>query len=173
MKKIYIKKISAVLILLLMFISLFGCAATNKVTVNKQQGNNAETTKSEVNKIDSGKTDDEKNKKVINDFQGVADYIHKKGTLPENFITKAQASEFGWKPGGDLNKVAPGKSIGGDIFKNAEKSLPDAPDRIWHECDINYNGGHRGDDRILYSNDGLIYSTSDHYKTFKVLYKGK
>ena len=173
MKKLFTQKISAVFILLLMFISLFGCSATNKAAANKQQDNHVETIKSEDKKIDSSQNEDSKNQKTINDFQGVADYIHKNGTLPENFITKEQADKLGWKPGGDLNKVAPGKSIGGDIFRNAEKSLPDAPNRIWHECDINYNGGHRGDDRILYSNDGLIYSTSDHYKTFKVLYKGK
>jgi len=173
MKKYFMQKISTVFILLLMFISLFGCAATNKAAVNKQQDNQAETIKSEDKKIDSSQNGDSKNKKIINDFQGVADYIHKNGTLPENFITKAQADKLGWKPGGDLNKVAPDKSIGGDIFKNAEKALPDAANRIWYECDINYNGGHRGDDRLLYSNDGLIYSTLDHYKTFKVLYKGK
>lgn len=173
MKKLFIQKISAVFILLLMFISLFGCTAANKTDVNKQQDNHAETIKPEDENMDSGQNEDSQNKKVINDFQGVADYIHKNGTLPENFITKAQADKLGWKPGDDLSKVAPGKSIGGDVFKNAEKALPDAPNRIWHECDINYNGGHRGDDRILYSNDGLIYSTSDHYKTFKVLYKGK
>lgn len=173
MKKLFIQKISTVFILLLVLIGLFGCAATNKTTANKQQDNQVETTKSDDKKTDSGQNEEPKSKKIINDFQGVADYIHKNGTLPENFITKAQADKLGWKPGDDLDKVAPGKSIGGDIFKNAEKSLPDAANRIWHECDINYNGGHRGDDRILYSNDGLIYSTSDHYKTFKVLYKGK
>ena len=173
MKKFFIQKVSAILLFLLMSISLFGCAGTNKTAENKQQGSQSETIKSDSKNTDSSKTEDAKNKKIINDFQGVADYIHKNGTLPENFITKAQADKLGWKPGDDLNKVAPGKSIGGDIFKNAEKSLPDAANRIWHECDINYNGGHRGDDRILYSNDGLIYSTSDHYKTFKVLYKGK
>lgn len=123
MKKIFMHKISAVFILLLMFIGLFGCAATNKTAENKQQDNHVEATKSEDKKIDSSQDGDSKNKKIINDFQGVADYIHKNGTLPENFITKAQANKLGWRPGDDLSKVAPGKSIGGDIFKNAEKSL--------------------------------------------------
>lgn len=117
MKKLFIKKISTVFILLLMFISLFGCAATNKTAANKQQDNQVENTKSEDKKADSGQNGDSKDKKIINDFQGVADYIHKNGTLPENFITKAQADKLGWKPGDDLSKVAPGKSIGGDIFK--------------------------------------------------------
>lgn len=110
--------------------------------------------------------------KVVNDFQGVADYIHKYGHLPDNYITKEQAYKLGWKPGEDLWKYAPNKSIGGDIFTNAEKCLPDAPKRVWHECDINYNGGHRGADRLLYSNDGLIYGTKDHYQTFVCYYNG-
>ncbi|ADL53867.1 ribonuclease [Clostridium cellulovorans] len=109
--------------------------------------------------------------KVINTFQGVADYIHTYGKLPSNFITKAQATSLGWKPGKNLWNYAPGKSIGGDIFINAEKHLPSASGRVWHECDINYNGGQRGADRIVFSNDGLIYGTSDHYKTFKCYYK--
>nr|WP_294682284.1 ribonuclease domain-containing protein [uncultured Anaerotignum sp.] len=31
---------------------------------------------------------------------------------------------------------------------------------------MNYKWGYRGNDRILYSNDGLIFVTYDHYKTF-------
>lgn len=108
----------------------------------------------------------------INDFQGVADYIHKYNQLPPNYITKAQAQKLGWRPGKDLWKYARGKSIGGDTFTNYQKVLPTAKGRIWKECDINYNGGHRGADRILFSNDGLVYGTSDHYETF-TLYYGK
>ncbi|MBV7276556.1 ribonuclease [Clostridium sp. PL3] len=163
MKNNFIQKIFVVFLALFITISLLGCTSTNKNTDKEKQNVNTE----------SVKTDSTKNKKVINDFQGVADYIHKNAALPDNFITKDQATKLGWTPGKDLDKVAPGKSIGGDIFKNAEKSLPDAPKRVWRECDINYNGGKRGADRILYSNDGLIYSTSDHYKTFKLLYNGK
>ncbi|AKN29716.1 ribonuclease [Clostridium carboxidivorans P7] len=168
MKNNFIQKICSVFLCLLISISLLGCASTNKTVTKEKQ-----ITKTESVKTDSTKNQDIKNKKIINDFQGVADYIHKNSRLPDNFITKAQAAKLGWNPGKDLNKVAPGKSIGGDVFTNAEKSLPDAPKRVWRECDINYNGGHRGADRILYSNDGLIYSTSDHYKTFKLLYNGK
>ncbi|WP_411681485.1 ribonuclease domain-containing protein [Clostridium thailandense] len=163
MRNNFIQKIFVVFLSLFITISLLGCTSTNKNTDKEKQNVNTE----------SVKTDSTKNKKVINDFQGVADYIHKNAALPDNFITKDQATKLGWTPGKDLDKVAPGKSIGGDIFKNAEKSLPDAPKRVWRECDINYNGGKRGADRILYSNDGLIYSTSDHYKTFKLLYNGK
>lgn len=107
---------------------------------------------------------------AVTNFQGVADYIHKYGTLPSNFITKEEAEELGWKPGENLWDYAPGKSIGGDIFTNSEGSLPDADGRIWYECDINYHGGHRGSDRLVFSNDGLIYGTSNHYETFTRYY---
>jgi guanyl-specific ribonuclease Sa len=61
-------------------------------------------------------------------------------------------------------------SIGGDVFGNREGMLPKSDGRKWFECDINYSGGYRGAERIVYSNDGLIYYTNDHYKTFKQLY---
>lgn len=57
-------------------------------------------------------------------------------------------------------------SIGGDVFLNREKLLPVEDGRSWYECDVNYNGGYRGGERLVYSSDGLIYQTSDHYKTF-------
>jgi hypothetical protein len=107
---------------------------------------------------------------VINDFQGVANYIHKYNKLPSNYLTKEQADKLGWQPGDNLWTYAPGKSIGGDVFTNTEGILPSKSGRIWHECDINYKGGHRGAYRLVYSNDGLIYGTSDHYNTFKQYY---
>ncbi|MEK8130726.1 ribonuclease domain-containing protein [Paenibacillus filicis] len=100
-------------------------------------------------------------------FKEVSDYIRKNRKLPDNFVTKKEAEQLGWVPSkGNLNKVAPGKSIGGDRFGNREKQLPDAKNRIWYEADINYKEGPRNADRILYSSDGLIYMTNDHYKTF-------
>ena len=77
--------------------------------------------------------------------------------LPPNYITKTEAEALGWIPKqGNLTEVAPGKSIGGDIFMNKERLLPYANGRIWYEADINYITGFRGSDRILYSNDGLL-----------------
>jgi hypothetical protein len=97
----------------------------------------------------------------------VADYIKKYNSLPDNFITKQEAKNHGWNPARqNLWDVAPGKSIGGDRFFNREKKLPDKRGRIWYEADINYKGGKRGKDRIIFSNDGLIYKTEDHYRTF-------
>ena len=66
--------------------------------------------------------------------------------------------------------MAKGKSIGGDRFGNFEKQLPIKKGRVYRECDIDYRGGKRGPKRIIFSNDGLIYYTGDHYKTFEKLY---
>ncbi|WP_412674975.1 ribonuclease domain-containing protein [Aneurinibacillus aneurinilyticus] len=103
-------------------------------------------------------------------YEEVAQYIRDHGHLPDNYITKNEARKLGWDAQkGNLNKVAPGKSIGGDVFGNREKKLPSKKGRIWYEADINYKSGFRGDDRILFSNDGLIYKTEDHYKTFQLM----
>lgn len=100
-------------------------------------------------------------------FKAVSDYIKEHQRLPDHFITKKEARKQGWNPSrGNLWDVAPGKSIGGDVFRNLEKGLPDKKGRVWYEADINYRGGKRGKDRILFSNDGLIYKTEDHYRTF-------
>ncbi|MDN4603060.1 ribonuclease domain-containing protein [Paenibacillus sp. F6_3S_P_1C] len=105
---------------------------------------------------------------ALTQFDEVAKYISEHNELPENYITKKEARELGWEPSkGNLEKVAPGKSIGGDVFQNREGLLPKKKGRTWYEADINYSGGTRGSDRILYSNDGLIYKTTDHYRTFE------
>lgn len=103
--------------------------------------------------------------------EDVAEYIHTFGTLPENFITKDEAIALGWdKSKGNLWDIADGMSIGGDRFGNYEGLLPEADGRTWTECDVNYEGGFRGSERIIFSNDGLIFYTDDHYKTFVQLY---
>ena len=102
--------------------------------------------------------------------EDVALYIHVYGRLPDNFITKDEARKMGWE-GGGLDRFAPGKCIGGDRFGNYEGLLPDAPGRQWTECDINTLGrSSRGAERIVFSNDGLIYYTDDHYESFELLY---
>lgn len=102
--------------------------------------------------------------------EDVALYLHLYGRLPENFITKQEARELGW-PGGDLRPYAKGKTIGGDRFGNYEGLLPGKKGRVYYECDIDTLGkGSRGPKRIVYSNDGLIYYTADHYESFTLLY---
>lgn len=101
----------------------------------------------------------------------VAGYLYTFGHLPDNFITKKEARALGWESSeGNLAEVAPGMSIGGDYFGNYEGILPEAEGREYHECDIDSDGGYRGAKRIVYSNDGLIYYTEDHYETFELLY---
>ena len=73
----------------------------------------------------------------------------------------------------NLQQVAPNKSIGGDRFTNREGKLPKKDGRKWFECDIDYNGGKRGPKRIVFSDDGLIYYTPDHYNSFYLLYERK
>ena len=102
--------------------------------------------------------------------EDVALYIYTYGKLPDNFITKNEARDLGWS-GGGLEDYAPGKCIGGDRFGNYEGLLPDAPGRTWTECDIGTLGkDSRGAKRIVFSNDGLIYYTDDHYESFELLY---
>ncbi len=103
--------------------------------------------------------------------QDVADYLYLYGHLPDNYITKNEARDMGWdSQDGNLDEVAPGMSIGGDKFGNREGLLPKAKGRQYYECDVNYDGGYRGGERIVYSNDGLIFYTDDHYNSFEQLY---
>ena len=98
----------------------------------------------------------------------VAAYLHEYEKLPSNYITKKEAESLGWdNKEGNLWEVAPGKSIGGDRFGNREGLLPEEEDRKYFECDIDYEGGFRNGKRIVYSNDGLIYYTEDHYESFE------
>lgn len=102
--------------------------------------------------------------------EDVALYIHTYGKLPNNFITKKEAEKLGWT-GGSLESYAPGKCIGGDRFGNYEELLPTKSGRQYTECDIDTLGKKsRGAKRIVFSNDGLIFYTDDHYESFTQLY---
>ncbi|MDE6433431.1 MAG: hypothetical protein K2L07_04310 [Lachnospiraceae bacterium] len=101
----------------------------------------------------------------------VVDSITQTGTLPSNYITKSQARAMGWSEGKALNNYAPGKAIGGDVFANTNSVLPSANGRVWYEADVGIDytmsrsNAKNPAYRILYSNDGLIYGTYDHYNT--------
>jgi len=128
------------------------------------------------NRQSEKKTEDETELTVTEDGtytskEEVALYIHLYDHLPDNYITKSEAEVLGWDSReGNLDEVAPGKSIGGNRFGNYEGLLPEKNGRKYWECDIDFDGGYRGAKRIIYSNDGLIYYTEDHYKTFEKLY---
>lgn len=109
--------------------------------------------------------------KIYTSKDEVALYIHTYNELPINFITKTDAKKLGWDAkAGNLRKIKKNASIGGDTFSNRENKLPKKDGRTWKECDIEYEGGKRNAKRIVYSNDGLIYYTQDHYNTFTLLY---
>jgi len=98
---------------------------------------------------------------------GADAYLMYFNKLPDYYISKSEAQLFGWKDSlGNLSEVLPNKMIGGDVFQNRDDKLPDEYGRIWYEADINYVEGYRNNQRVLYSNDGLIFVTYDHYNTF-------
>ena len=102
--------------------------------------------------------------------EDVALYLITYGELPSNFITKNEARDLGWE-GGSVQRYKEGAAIGGDKFGNREGILPKADGRQYYECDIDTDGkSSRGAKRIVFSNDGLIYYTEDHYETFILLY---
>lgn len=122
-------------------------------------------------KVLSGETDEFVENGIYTSKEKVALYIHTFQKLPENYITKEQARSLGWE-GGSLLSYAPYKCIGGDVYSNYEKTLPVKEGRKYYECDINTLGAlERGAERLVYSNDGLIYYTPDHYSTFIKLYE--
>ena len=137
-------------------------AATKAAQTKASQTSAAETKASSVTVTEDGE---------YTSKEEVALYLHLFGHLPHNYITKEEAQELGWKSSkGNLWKVAPNASIGGSRFGNYEKKLPTSKGRKYYECDVNYDGGFRGAERIIYSNDGLVFYTADHYKTFEQLY---
>ncbi|MDO4671001.1 MAG: ribonuclease domain-containing protein [Aerococcus sp.] len=103
---------------------------------------------------------------VYRSLVDVAAYLHRYQTLPPNYITKAQAKSAGWE-GGDLWTYTDKKTIGGDHFGNYEATLPPGD---YFEADVNYYGGKRNDDRLVYDKKGNIYFSDDHYNTFKKIY---
>lgn len=101
-------------------------------------------------------------------LEEVAVYLTQYDDLPDNFLTKKEAQKLGWvQSRGNLWEVAYGCSIGGDRFGNYEGLLPEKKGRSWTECDIGFEGSYRGAERIVFSNDDLIYYTGDHYETFE------
>lgn len=107
------------------------------------------------------------------DPQDVVDYLDLFGELPSNYLTKNEARDLGWDAKeGNLWEVAPDMSIGGDYFGNFEELLPEADGRDYFEADVNYEGGHRGAERLVFSDDGLYFYTDDHYDSFTELKPG-
>lgn len=104
---------------------------------------------------------------TIDGSRGADNWLYLYKTLSDNYFTKEQAKSAGWSEWkGNLQKILSGAIIGGNIYKNFKKKLPMNVGRIWYEADINYTGGYRNGHRLLFSNDGLMFVTFDHYETF-------
>ncbi|GGA91376.1 ribonuclease domain-containing protein [Ornithinibacillus halotolerans] len=157
------KRLFNLFIILMMSIMLTACAGIDLLFDDEIESNQgAEEADSSSDLSEDG---------YYTSKEEVSLYIHTFGKLPRNYITKAEARELGWEASeGNLWEVTDQKSIGGDRFGNREGNLPDKEGRQYFEADINYEGGYRGAERIVYSNDGLIYYTADHYETFTLLY---
>ena len=176
------KRLTAWLLALVMALTLVGCGDDFAV-ITGTTGGDQEPQQQQQDMLPDG-NDDETPDAPDNDGadaaidedgsytskEDVALYIHTYGHLPGNFITKKEAQALGWS-GGSLEPYAPGKCIGGSHFGNYEGLLPEAEGRSYTECDIDTLGADsRGAKRIVFSNDGLVYYTGDHYASFELLY---
>ena len=167
--------------LLLLALLLTACGAEGEFLPDRTQA--AETASQQVHggetpqKTNAPQDTDEPGKDETNDrlpvygeyyydLTNVVLYLDTYGELPANYITKSEAQKLGWE-GGSVEKYREGAAIGGDYFGNREGLLPAAKGRSYTECDIDTNGyGSRGSRRLVFSNDGLYFYTSDHYESF-------
>ena len=170
MMKLLFKRSTIVLLVLSLLLAVSGCGILDLEITDEGYPTIAETPDETANETPGGSADIEENG-FYTGKEEVAEYIHVFGRLPGNYMTKNEAMDRGWDAGkGNLWEVTDRKSIGGDRFGNREGLLPDADGRKWYECDIDYEGGYRNAKRIVYSSDGLIYYTDDHYESFEKLY---
>lgn len=174
------KRLTAWLLALVMALTLVGCGIDSTVVIgttggDQPQQEQQDTLPEDAQTPDAPEDGDSSAAAIDEDGsytskEDVALYIHTYGHLPGNFITKKEAQALGWS-GGSLEPYAPGKCIGGSHFGNYEGLLPEAEGRSYTECDIDTLGASsRGAQRIVFSNDGLIYYTGDHYESFELLY---
>ena len=181
------KRILALLLALAMTFGLFACTAmpletepleTLPVLTKPVETEVIETEPAQTDPIETEplQTEPEETEALLDpdgwyySAEDVALYLVTYGELPSNFITKNAARALGWE-GGSVQKYQEGAAIGGDKFGNREGILPKASGRQYYECDIDTNGKNSGGaKRIVFSNDGLIYYTEDHYESFILLY---
>lgn len=164
------KRIISFLLILLLSFSLISCSSIDLEHEDNYDSVNIEENLSEEN-VNEEAINEVKEDGYYTSKEEVSLYIKTYDKLPENYITKKEATKLGWESNkGNLWDVTDKKSIGGDKFGNREGKLPVGENRQYFECDINYEGGFRGPERLVYSNDGLIYYTEDHYDTFILLY---
>ncbi len=134
----------------------------NKESATTEVASNSESS-TEINSSFSKNTE---NIDELTNENKVINYVKATRRLPDYYVTKSEAKKNGWVPSkGNLCEVLPGKAIGGDKFSNREKQLP--KDGQYYEADVNYNCGNRNADRIVFTKEGDVYLTKDHYKSFQ------
>lgn len=107
-----------------------------------------------------------------NGLNGADIQLKHNGKLPDYYVSSTFLEELGWEQGARPSQFAPGKMLGGNTYSNRDGRLPVKPGRVWYEADINYTVGRRNLHRIVWSNDGLIFVTYDHYHTFYEIIQG-
>ncbi|MBE6613497.1 MAG: ribonuclease [Ruminococcaceae bacterium] len=164
-----LKRLLAMVLAMLFSLTLLGCSASDAADMLELAGEVAELFDDAAVTESAPTASIDKDGKYYTK-EDVAAYLHHYGELPGNFITKSEAAALGWE-GGSVEKYAEGCAIGGDTFGNREGLLPKKSGRFYKECDIDTLGkDSRGAKRIVFSNDGLIYYTDDHYESFTLLY---
>ncbi len=165
------KRVLSFIMAVMLFILVFGCFLTGcsyNEAVDESSSAISASDSSDMTRSTAASMKIDKDGEYTSP-EDVALYIHTYYTLPKNYITKNEAKRLGWDSGdGNLDEAAPGKSIGGDRYGNYEKKLP--KNEKYKECDVNYHGGYRGAERLIYTSGGTVYYTNDHYKSFKKLY---
>jgi hypothetical protein len=118
------------------------------------------------NQFNGGNTASQDPIEKLTEERTVISYVKQNRRLPDYYITKNEARKQGWNPSkGNLCDVLPGKAIGGDKFGNREGRLPDG--EKYFEADVNYHCGSRQADRIIFTRNGEVYLTKNHYKSFE------
>jgi ribonuclease T1 len=169
-------KLLVLALTIFLLITFVGCGSPEKESPTNMPDSGVSSEKKETDNVQDNTYLSTTNIKIEKGLrytskEEVAAYIHDFHELPPNYLTKKEAQNMGWDNSkGNLWDVTDQKSIGGDYFYNREGLLPKAEGRLYYECDINYSGGYRGAERIVYSNDGLIFYTDDHYESFERIY---
>lgn len=168
-KKSRLKKIMPYIVLVLLAIAgIKSYLEENKDQQGSTSAESVQTTNQQDENKDSSDTGNSFDIDQLTEAKIVVDYVKKHDRLPNYYLTKREAKKRGWEPyKGNLCEALPGKAIGGDYFGNREGRLPNRKGRKYYEADINYDCGSRNANRLVYSNDGLIFITKDHYKTFQ------
>ena len=168
------KSLVAVIISAFMVLSVFTGCTGNKETDGSAASGGAELSTQQTDSVEDTYPEEDEDIVVYgesySDMLSVSAYLYEWEELPPNYITKSEAEKLGWQSSkGNLWEVAYGMSIGGDRFGNREGLLPEGEE--YRECDIDYQGGYRGEQRLVYSIDDYdIYYTDDHYASFEQIY---